>query len=240
MGNFIRPSIVRNGLILHLDAANPKSYIGTGTTVNDLSGNGYNGTLINGLGVSTTNAGVFTFDGVNDWINCGTPAKIGSTLTGLTVAVWIKPTVAGVNCIAENGDSYATNTFYMFQENATELTFNIYGQTVAATNDYSVRYCASTYQINNWYYFVGTWTSGGGFPNVYLNGVLSNGRTGGNNVVTPRNGNTPLGIGARPNTVGGAGNFFAGNMGMVQMYDRALTATEILQNYNATKGRFGL
>jgi hypothetical protein len=63
------PSIVTDGLVLCLDAGNPKSYPGSGTTWTDLSGNGNNGTLVNGVGYSGDNLGSLSFDGVNDYYN---------------------------------------------------------------------------------------------------------------------------------------------------------------------------
>ncbi len=61
------PDIVTNGLVLHLDAANSKSYLGSGTTWNDLSGNGNNATLTNGPSFSNSNRGSIVFDGTNDY-----------------------------------------------------------------------------------------------------------------------------------------------------------------------------
>ena len=61
--------IVTDGLVLCLDAANPKSYPGSGTTWTDLSGNGNNGTLVNGVGYNSDNGGSLSFDGVNDYVS---------------------------------------------------------------------------------------------------------------------------------------------------------------------------
>ena len=61
------PSIVTNGLVLCLDAANSKSYPGSGTTWTDLSGRGNNGTLVNGVGYNSGNLGSLVFDGVDDY-----------------------------------------------------------------------------------------------------------------------------------------------------------------------------
>jgi hypothetical protein len=67
MGIAYNPAIIRSNLVLCLDAANPKSYPGSGTTWTDLSGFGNNGTLINGVGYSSDNLGSLSFDGVNDY-----------------------------------------------------------------------------------------------------------------------------------------------------------------------------
>ena len=64
-------TIIPDGLILHLDAANTKSYPGSGTVWKDLSGNGRDGTLIDGVGYSTDNGGTLVFDGTDDYVDCG-------------------------------------------------------------------------------------------------------------------------------------------------------------------------
>jgi len=68
MGITYNTSIVRNGLVLHLDAANRKSYPGTGTTWTDLSGLNNNGTLTNGVSYQSVNQGAFNFDGIDDFV----------------------------------------------------------------------------------------------------------------------------------------------------------------------------
>ena len=71
MGVFAGPEIVEDGLVLALDAGNTKSYPGSGTTWTDLSGNGNNGSLVNGVGYNSGNLGSLSFDGVNDYVNFG-------------------------------------------------------------------------------------------------------------------------------------------------------------------------
>ena len=81
--------IVTSGLILNLDAGNASSYPGTGTTWTDLSGNNNNGTLVNGVGYSSSNGGIMTFDGVNDFVNCGNSSTFNQT-NALTLSTWVK------------------------------------------------------------------------------------------------------------------------------------------------------
>jgi len=68
MGAAAGPDIVEDGLVLCLDAANPKSYPGSGNTWTDLRGNGNDGTLVNGVGYDSANNGSMVFDGVDDSI----------------------------------------------------------------------------------------------------------------------------------------------------------------------------
>ena len=85
------PKIVTNGLVLALDAANKKSYPGSGTTWSDLSGNGYTATLLNGTAFSSINFGTFVFDGTND--NASIPYNTNLDPTsGITFEAWIYPT----------------------------------------------------------------------------------------------------------------------------------------------------
>lgn len=223
------PTIVRDGLVLHLDAANPKSYAGTGTTWNDLSGNGYNGTLVNGVGYSADNNGALTFDGTNDYVDCGVIPGIDSSATEFTVDVLLKPEIKNTRCIIENGTNFNTNTFYIFQENATYFTFLVYG------SGFDYVYANFEYQLNTWYNLVGVW-SAGNRVNFYSNGVLVNGTRGGSARSSVMTGNTNILIGSR----GGNQSQFEGNIPQAKIYNRALTAQEVQQNFNALRGRYGI
>ena len=86
MSLYHSPQISLNGLVLCLDAANPKSYPGSGTTWTDLSGNGNNGTLVNGVGYSSDNLGSLVFDGANDYVNAG---NLGSFYSQGTISYWM-------------------------------------------------------------------------------------------------------------------------------------------------------
>jgi hypothetical protein len=89
MGLAHSPSIITQNLVLCLDAANPKSYPTTGTTWTDLSGNGNNGTLVNGVGYNTANGGALVFDGADDYIT-----SLFATTSGqaVTYAGWLYST----------------------------------------------------------------------------------------------------------------------------------------------------
>lgn len=224
-------SVITNGLVLHLDAANVKSYPGSGTAINDISLTGNNGTLLNGASISNS---LFQFDGSNDYIDCGPASQIGSSLTGLTVSVWVRPGSKRTQCILENGDNYTSNTFYLFQEDANYFTFEVYG-TAGGSGDYDFVYANYIYQINTWYYLSGVWSANNRIE-LYSNGVLSSGNRGGAIQADVRSGNTNLWIGRRP-----YGSYpFAGSMGAIKIYNRALSATEIKQNFEALRGRYGV
>ena len=91
---------VESGLVLAIDFANPKSYPGSGTTVYDLSGNGYNGTLTNGPTFSTEYGGALVFDGSNDYIQFANTILSG---TGdFTISIWFRWTAGTVGTLFGN------------------------------------------------------------------------------------------------------------------------------------------
>jgi hypothetical protein len=94
MAVYAGPDIVENGLVLHLDAANPRSYPGTGTGWFDLSGLGNNGTLINGVSYNTSNNGIFTFDNTDDYVSL--PNDLGYT-TSFSAFAWFRRIGDAVN-----------------------------------------------------------------------------------------------------------------------------------------------
>jgi hypothetical protein len=95
------PKIITDGLVLYLDAANPKSYVSGSTTWGDLSRGGNNGTLVNGPTFSSANGGSIVFDGVNDYINCGTNSSLRPSQQ-ITINSWIKLNGFSFSCILDD------------------------------------------------------------------------------------------------------------------------------------------
>jgi hypothetical protein len=220
------PKIVTDGLVLALDAANPLSYPGSGTTWRDLSGNGNNGTLENGPTFDSGNGGNIVFDGVNDYMfMTGFP-----TSNFMTLSCWFKTSTQQVNkYIVAFGKNLTSN-------NGFDLTFQNtqIGSYIAVTgansggNLYTVNY-----YDNVWHHLVSTYN--GSAAQLYYDGNLVSSRTGisGNLDIeaTKR-----LNVGSWVNNLANA----SCNISQVSIYNRAITAVEVLQNYNATKTRFGL
>jgi len=230
MAVYAGPDIVENGLLLHLDAANRRSYPGTGTAANDLSNIGNNGTLVNGVSYSNTNSGIFIFDGTNDTINCGAVSQIGSSLTSLSVEVVVRPTVAATKIIAENGTLFTTDTFYLAQENNSNFSFSTYGP-----SGQDMVFANFTYSINTWYHLIGVWKSG--IRNkLYSNSINVTSPNTGGIINSVQNGNTNLFIGSRNSSQ----FFFSGDIALVRIYNIELSADQVNQNFNAIRGRFGL
>ena len=215
------PNIVTSGLILQLDAANTKSYPGSGTTWRDLSGNGNNGTLTNSPTFSSANGGIFTFNGTNQFINCGNNSSIQITVG--TISAWVRTTTPG-----------ASFRSIIAKQSAWGLFFN---DGILVTYDWGNAQTRTTgLNIANgiWNHTAMTFTQTVGTPSnnaiIYLNGasVLTT-------TIKHSNHNVNLQI-AEAN----ANQFLNGNIASAQIYNRALSAAEVAQNYNATKSRFNL
>jgi hypothetical protein len=222
MSFFHSPNIVTNGLVLALDAANPKSYPGTGTTWTDVSGNGNNGTLNNGVGFSPSYKGILTFDGADDDVRT---TLFTNARTNVTMAGWFFVNLGTVGTFLSNGDDpggYCVGIGQYFGTADNQIV-GLFGY---------VRWLltGAYYQYTGWHHIAMT-LDGSGTPSIYVNGVLI-GTYPGSMANTPSPG-SGFSIGSQwgiryANTKCGNSTF----------YNRALTATEILQNYNATQQRF--
>ena len=221
--------IVTDGLVLHLDAANRKSYQSGSTTWNDLSGNRNNGILVNGPTFDSTNGGSMVFDGVNDYVNCGNTSSlnaIGGT-TNITVSGWAYYTAYG-----GGGQSYSVITVkgapwtWLLENTSNTFKFRI----TAGGADVNIA-DTSTHLLNTWYNVVGTYD--GSNMRIYVNGVLKNTRAQTGTLATNA-------VTAKIGTYQGTNYNLTGRVSNVSIYNRTLSPEEILQNYNATKSRFNL
>jgi len=209
------PKIVRDGLILNLDAADRNSYPGSGTVWNDVSGNGNNGTLINGPSYSDRS---IVFDGSNDWCQL---SSVSLTTTSYTKIAWFNPDGNTNNIISGGGDGQ--HAFWMAGTNTTlQAGHNGSWSTVA--------YNAGV-MTGKWWCGAVTFNTTSGWK-LYLNGNLVNTSSS----TATFTGGTAVRIAAYTDS----SNLFDGKISTVQIYNRTLSAQEILQNYNATKTRFGL
>lgn len=217
------PRIITNGLALCLDAGNTKSYPRTGTIWNDLSGNGNNGTLVNGVGYNSDNGGSLVFDGTNDFVDFTSDSNLLPT-AGLTLSVWFKTSVADRWLITKTSVPNSNGYFLTGKGNGT-MGFVLNNREVATPN---------TINTGSWLNIVGTWTPSTSLL-IYRNRI----QVASNTTLIPASIITPsytLDIGMRPN----GGDYWNGNIAQVSIYNRALSESEIEQNYNALKGRFGL
>ena len=217
--------LVTDGLVFFLDAANTRSYSGSGTSSNSLTG-GIGATLINGVGFTSSNNGIFTFDGTNDYIAVsGSNFPLGNSPRTLNIWYYTNTSTwqADVNNLFWYGTAgstrqsfgvdfgtYPTMEFYSW---ADDINWNTTAPQVGWKNlqiAYDGNLTLRIYELGS---LVATKTFG-----AQLNTVLS----------------TDVQIGAITYVPG----YFDSSISQVSMYNRALSATEVLQNYNATKGRY--
>ena len=226
------PRIVTSGLVLALDAGDVNSYPGSGTTWYDVSGNGTNATLVNGAVVSNSNTGTLDLDGSNDYVSFVNP----TIYTGpYTIILWAKPDVAlipgGSGAARPNGTNRKTPLVGPGP---------VWNPGIWVTSDY-IRSHADTQYVDsaiNWttttWNMLGMTYDGVNVKNIFAGNILSNAHTTAYSISEP----STLYIGAEIST--GNSQNWNGNIGPVLIYNRALSASEIEQNYLAQKSRFGL
>lgn len=219
------PIFVTSGLILHLDASNPTSYPGSGTTWYDLSGNGNDAAASGTPTYTVTNGGGFTFDSVSDYFDLSPNLQESYAGTGLTVAAWAKAnTLPFVSGLVSREDWGASPGWALHEHFNNTLMGPRFGSAVSANN---------TVLTNTIYYLVFTINSAGN-ARVFINGLQSGATSSGVTVPTAASSSPQIGrfaTGAYP---------WDGDIYEVHMYNKALNPIEVLQNFNATKTRFGL
>lgn len=214
------PSIITNGLVLYLDAANPSSYISGSLNWNDLSRSNNSGSLVNGPTFNTGSGGNIVFDGVDDYVS--TPvARNATTNEDYTISTVFKITSFTSSDMrllgAINGSTSQLTVGW------SNTTLRLWLQNT--WNDTS--FTSSTNTVYNL-----TMVHGGTTTDVYVNGTF-------NSTITNKTSYfNNLGLGN--NFILTYGTYFNGNIYTTQVYNRALLASEVLQNYNAQKTRFGL
>ena len=239
MGLFHSPSIVRDGLVLCLDAANPKSYTGSGTTWYDLSGNSKNGALTNGPTYNLLNNGGIVFDGSDDYIltsNCytGNSLPIGNSPRTL-ISIFKTPTsLSGYQHIMHYGAQVGDQSFGIALYNGIYFSNHTWGGN---------SYCSNITATPSTIYFVAITYSELDSPRnkFFINGNFGNVSYGQGKSAdyTINTGSTyQMNIGTRIGPMEYLGN--SGVVYLVNVYNRALSAAEILQNFHATRGRYSL
>lgn len=222
------PRIVTSGLVLHVDAADRNSYIGSGTSLRDLSGANNNGTLTNGPTFSTDKNGAIVFDGADDYVDLGAGA---GTLDQLSNVITIQ---AMINTSVPNNRLTIYSTGYTGQG----IMFGTSGPTPGGLEIYYpsvfVAYTAGNLiSANTWHHVAYTRSgTGAGTHAFYVNGVSQSLSldTASNFAAISTN----KYIGYR------AGVLYNGSIACMSIYNRALAQQEISQNFNAVRGRFNI
>jgi hypothetical protein len=227
MAGILNPRVVTNGLTLALDAADENSYPRTGTTWADLTGNGNNGILTNGPIFSYSNGGNFSFDGTNDYVQTNFSQNTDNAL--ITWECWFWDNSAG---------GFTSNTALISNYGASATTpytsLHVYdnGNVFFGQRNSSGTESLATYSVNIcdgiWHHIVGVVDSVNTL--IYVDGILRASQakvtgttTSGQNIVIAGN---------------HVGRYQSCRIASAKIYSRALTAVEVLQNYNAVRTRF--
>jgi hypothetical protein len=249
MGLGHSPTIITDGLVFSLDAANTRSYSGTGLTAFGLI-SGIDGTLVNGVGFTTSNRGSFIFDGTNDYI------LFSSRTTNMEFQYTSAFTIMSFCRITENsGEGYVINnrttdangnpyTGWGILNNNGSLLCIVGGYPNANTLSWRrVSTTGTAYNdliYNRWAHITYINTGDAGGQKIYINGLdytsSASDDTNPPYTINYSGGNHRIYVG-----YDGTGTHpISANIAQVQIFNKALSATEIKQNYNATKRRFGL
>jgi hypothetical protein len=209
------PSIVMNGLTNYFDASNIKSYPGSGTTWYNLIPGGVNGTLTNGPTYSSANGGVIVLDGINDYIYI----PLNLSTSNYTIMGAARYVVAGGN----------GRTFSALSNNW------LMGHWNTESNKYYAEGWVSGYYVGPYDNLWGCYAATGEYTTdswqLYRDGV---------SVVGPNNGGSSGPNGFAIGSYAGIGEFSNSHISNLLVYNRALTATEVSQNFNALRGRYGI
>jgi hypothetical protein len=235
MGIDAGPIEVTSGLVLYLDAGNTKSFTGSGNTATDLSGFGNSASLINGTGFTSLNKGSFVFDGTNDTIQMQLPSGI-VTGSQISISLWAKWTTVGtttatIQTLVDNQYQVADNIGFFIQDRpdlGKVLEWSTQPNNAINRRVYSTQIVGD----GNWHHITGT--NDGVYSRLYVDGYETGTAKTSAGIATTQDilciGNWAY--------VYSSPRYLNGNVSNFKVYNRALSATEIFQNYTATKGRY--
>tara|TARA_R110000851_G_scaffold200424_1_gene351678 strand:+ start:182 stop:868 length:687 start_codon:yes stop_codon:yes gene_type:complete len=226
---YVGPDIVDDGLVFAYDAGSERCYSGSGTSATNITSQAFPGTLTNGVGFSSSNGGYWEFDGTDDYININSQYIIGASQG--TISAWINLAAANVNhagiLCCQTGPAWANMRLVLNVSTPNKIRLAISDGT-SSTFDSCKTNSALSY--STWYHITATYN--GSSAKIYINGVLDETFT---TTITPGT--------FTPNaTMIGSQNYsnryFNGEISTLFTYNTALTAAQVLQNYNAQKSRF--
>ena len=227
----ITTDIVRNGLVFNMDAANRASYVPNAITSFNTIDLSTSGSLKNDTGFVGLPTSSFTFDGTDEYIECSND-NATDPQTNYSINAWVKLSSIGrQHSLLEKYDNTSSQGSYAFRIN----TANKFQFFLIIGTGYRLTESSSALSADIWYNLCCTQNFSTSTGIVYINGIQDNQSTNMN--IGPATSNNPLKIGARGND---NGTKLQGNLACAHIYNRALSAEEVLRNYNGLKGRFGL
>ena len=250
--------ILTDGLVLQVDASNPSSYSGTGTTWFDLSGNDYDGVLTNGASYSSDFGGVISFTGsISQYVTFGDPIETRLTSSNaVTYQIWVRAesgSTGGVEIIPtfnkliyNNDFAGITTEMYLLGADITPGDDGIYSYVNYASNpgnmEASSTTTGTTMTTGSWYFISVTAQLGATIGTLYNNNQLYDSQNGFDDVPNFEN-SASLELGRSYNepitVVGPINSYLNGEIGAFYIYDRQLSQAEVTNNFNVTKARYG-
>jgi hypothetical protein len=243
MGRIVSPNIVNDGLIFYLDAANKRSYPGSGTNVSSLIGLD-RAALQNSTGFSTENKGTFTLDGSNQYIEIVDSNTFsfgdGSNDSPFSISAWVNMTDATKFRLIQKVHSAfgsGLSEWYFLTTGADKLRITVLDESASAY-EYAETSALTSLQ-GQWLNLVATYDGSGGTSanigmNIYINGVVQSvTRADSGTYTAMENLPQPVYIGRYANV-----DYASGKIAVVKIYNKELSASEVLQNYNALLPRF--
>jgi hypothetical protein len=243
MGLSHSPSIVTSNLILCLDAANPKSYSGSGNTWFDITGRGNNGTLVNGPAYSSNSGGFISCDGVDDYIEILDNSIFDFGTNNFSVEYWFRKNATtsgyahiwGVNKWNVGGGGAGTNEWDLAIGNGISGTGESIYITIESGSTSYFMTNSSNPKLYLWNQLVGI-RSGAGLS-MYVNGALI-GTSSPVGMTTSTSVNNISGRNIRISNSALNNYFSKSDSSIVRIYNKALSSDEVKQNYDANKARY--
>lgn len=234
-GGSAPPNIVTRGLVLWLDAGNLNSYSGSGTSWKDISGNGKNGTLVNGPTFNSANGGAIVFDGSNDYTSFSASSDFYmNNRQEYTLEVWAyHGTISGTppaNGYIDRTGSDEYNIYMSPIAKSADIQF-VTERRASGVYTQSQFFKTKTDYENKWTHVCGVYD--GTNIKIYVDSVAGPTTTSSTSNLT---GTGNLEVGRVATSYGP----MSGRLAIVRVYNRGLSANEITQNYNAQRGRFGV
>ena len=220
MGIAYNTSQVTDGLIFYLDAANARSYAGTGLTASDLTNSSFKGSFINGTGFSSSNNGTFTFDGTNDAITFQPNSKFEFGTGNFTVLAWHKKPNSTDSTIISIDDGNGGGIILY-----TVIDGSLYNYVAGQWSDGTINVSDNTWKQV-------ALVRSSGICQPYVNTMPDQSFAAYGSVATS----------GRSLTLGkiASAYYHNGSISQISIYNRALSAQEIRQNFNATRKRYGV
>jgi hypothetical protein len=230
--------VVIDGLILALDASVSRSYPGSGNTWFDLSGNSNDGTLTNSPVYDSANGGIFILDGTSEYIQF--PTSVSASLNGISSAslsIWVRLNSgsngagnSGIIQLSGHTNSNGNLYYYTDASRVGGIWLDVFRTDRVFTGDWQ-----PTFSGTDWHNLTVTATAGTNGWKMYLNGILRFQTTGQSQISVSSSNFGGVRLGQNSNS-----RHIRGRFGSIQIYNRALTASEIQQNFIATRSRFGI